>query len=112
MDEVGGMGFDALGGLLRIVGELVAHVDLVAGDAPVAMTAGPALLMEVQVDAVAGVAGVAGPDLDAGAWGAGKDADSVTLVVRAVDVIGLVEGAMRLVRHVLDLFVGGDGAVE
>ena len=79
MDEVGGVGFDALGGLLGIVGLLVAHVDLVAGDAPVAMTAGPALFVEVEVDAVAGVAGVAGPDLDAGAGIAGEDGGGVAL---------------------------------
>ena len=77
MDEVGGVGFGALGGFLRVVGLLVAHVDLGAGDAPVAMTAGPAFFVEVEVDAVAGVAGVAGPDLDSGAGVAGKDGGGV-----------------------------------
>ena len=72
---------------------LVAHVDLGAGDAPVAMTAGPALFVEVEVDGVAGVAGVAGPDLDAGAGVAGEDGGGVTLVVGAVDVVGLVEAS-------------------
>ncbi len=103
MDEVGGVGFGALGGLLRVVGLLVAHVDVGAGDAPVAMTAGPALLVEVEVDAVAGIAGVAGPDLDAGAGVAREDGGGVTLVVGAVDVVGLVEGAMVGVGHLLGL---------
>ena len=62
-----------------------------AGDAPVAMTAGPALFVEVEVVAVAGVAGVAGPDLDAGAGVAREDGGGVALVVGAVDVVGLVE---------------------
>src|SRR5271170_4663209 len=111
MDEVGGVGLYALCGLLGIVGELVAHVDFGAGDAPVAMTAGPALFVEVEVDAVAGVAGLAGPDLDAGARVAGKDGGGVALVVGAVDVVGLVERAMIFVGHALDLLVGGNGAV-
>src|SRR5207302_11289781 len=89
MDEVGGVGFDALGGLLGVIGELVAHVDFVAGDAPVAMTAGPALFMEIEIDSVAGIASVAGPDLNTGAWVAGEDGGGVTLIVRAGDMIGL-----------------------
>ena len=111
MDEVRGVGLDALGGLLRVVGELVAHVDLGAGDAPVAVTAGPALFVEVEVDAVAGISGVSGPDLDAGAGVAGEDGGGVTLVVWTVDVVGLVERAVVAVGHLLDGCVGGDFAV-
>ena len=80
---MGGVGFDALGGLLRAVGLLVAHVDVWAGDAPVAMAAGPALFVEVEVVAVAGVAGVAGPDLEAGAGVAGEDGGGVALAGEA-----------------------------
>src|SRR5271170_4073630 len=112
MNEVGGVAFDALCGLLGVVGQLVAHVDLWAGDSPVAMTARPALLVEVEVDTVAGIAGLAGPDLDAGAGVAREDGGGVTLIVGAVNVVGLVEGAMIAVRHALGLLVGGNGAVE
>jgi len=101
MDEVGGVRFDALGGLLRVVGLLVSHADFGAGDAPVAMTAGPAFLVEVEVDAVAGVAGVSGPDLEAGVGVAGKDGGGVLFGGGAVDVVGLVEGAVGLVGDAL-----------
>ena len=83
LDVVGGVGPDALGGVVGVVGLLVGHVDLGAGDAPVAMSAGPALFVEVEVGGVAGVAGVAGPDLDAGAGVAGKDGGGVRVVVLA-----------------------------
>src|SRR5271170_2432413 len=101
MDEVGGVGLDALGCFLRVVGLLVVHVDPWAGDAPVAMPAGPAFFMEVEVDAVAGVAGVSGPDLEAGVGIAGKDGSGVLFGVGAVDVVGLVEGAVGLVGETL-----------
>jgi len=112
MDEVCGVCFGALCCLLGVVGELVAHVYLGAGDTPVAMTAGPALLVKVEIDAVPWIAGFAGPDLDAGAGVAGEDGGGVTLIVGAVDVVGLVEGAMVAVRHSLGLFIGWDGSVE
>ena len=102
MDEVRGMGFDTLGGEVGIVGLLVGHVDVRAGDGPVAMTAGPALLVEVEVVAVAGIAEVAGPDLDAGGGVAGEDCGRVRLFFRgvgAVDVVGLVEAAVAAVSH-------------
>ncbi len=108
---VGGVVFDAGDGFLRVVGELVAHVYLGAGDAPVAVTAGPALFVEVEVDAVAGVSGVSGPYLNAGAGVAGEDGGGVTLVVGAVDEVGLVERAVVAVGHLLDGGVGGDCAV-
>ncbi len=113
MDEVGGVGLGALGGAGGVVGLLVGHVDVGAGDGPVAMTAGPALLVEVEVVAVAGIAEVAGPDLGAGAGVAGEDGDGVLWasgVWSAVDVVGLVEAAIVVVGHGL---VGGadDGAV-
>ena len=60
---------------LDLVRLLVGHVHAGSGHAPVAMPAGPALLVEVQVGAFAGVADIAGPDLDAGARVAGKDGD-------------------------------------
>ena len=79
MDEVGGVGLGALGGAGGIVGLLVGHVDVGAGDGPVAMTAGPAFLVEVEVVAVAGIAEVAGPDLGTGAGVAGEDGGGVVL---------------------------------
>src|ERR1700722_19858935 len=116
MDEVGGVGFGALGCELRIVELLVAHVGSGACDAPVAVTAGPALLVKVEVDAVAGIAGVAGPDLDAGAWIAREDRGGVALcfdsTVGAVDVVGLVERTVRSAGHLLGLGIAGEGAVE
>ncbi len=111
MDEVRGVGLDPFGCLLRIVGQLVSHIDLGAGDAPVAMTAGPALLVEVQVDTVTGISGLSGPDLDSGAWVARKDCRRVALVVRTVDVVGLIERPMVFVGHALGLLVGRDSAV-
>ncbi len=112
MDEVGGVGLGALGGKSGVVGLLVGHVDLGAGDGPVAMTAGPALLVEVEVVAVAGIAELAGPDLGAGAGVAGEDGGGMLLLfgrVGAVDVVRLVEAAIVVVGHGL---VGGvdDGA--
>ena len=35
-----------------------------------------------------------------------------TLIVGAVDVVGLVERAVWLVRHLLERLFAGDGAVE
>ena len=84
VDEVGGVGLGALGGESGVVRLLVGHVDVGAGDAPVAMAAGPALFVEVEVVAVAGVAGVAGPDLEAGAGVAGEDGGGVLLVCGSV----------------------------
>ncbi len=111
VDEVGGVGLGALDGAGGVVGLLVGHVDAGAGDGPVTMTAGPALLVEVEVVAVAGVAEVARPDLGAGAGVAGKDGGGMALlfgVVGAVDVIGLVEAAMVALSHGL---VGTEGNV-
>ena len=102
MDEVGGVDLGTLGGAGRVVGLLVGHVDVGAGDGPVAMTAGPALLVEVEIVAVAGIAEVARPDLSAGGGVAGKDGDGVLLGVGgvgAVDVVGLVEAAIVVVGH-------------
>ena len=58
-DEVAGVLAGTLGGLVRPVDVLVADVDSRAGDLPVAVAAGKALFMEVEVVGVAGVAGVA-----------------------------------------------------
>ena len=62
-DKVRGVALDAGLGVMRVVGFLAFHVDVRAGDAPVAMAARPAFLVEVAVVAVAGIAEVAGPDL-------------------------------------------------
>jgi hypothetical protein len=97
-DEVAGVFAGAVGGLVRVVDELVAHVDAGAGDLPVAMAAGKTLLVEVEVVGVGGVAGVAGPDLQAGAGIAGKDSGGEALVVGAVDEVGLVEIALGAVE--------------
>ena len=114
IDEVGGVRFGALGGLLRVIGLLVAHVDVGAGDAPVAVTAGPAFFVEVEVDLVAGVAGFAGPDLEAGAGVAGEDGGGgfgfVEAGVGAVDVVGLVEGAVGGLVEGLGVDALGDEA--
>ncbi len=71
------------------------------------MAAGPALFVEVEIDAVAGIAGLSGPDLNAGARVAREDRGGVTLVVGAIDEVGLVERAMAFVGHALGLLVGG-----
>src|ERR1700761_5983683 len=78
---------------MRVVDELVADVDAGAGDLPVAMAAGEALLVEVEVVGVAGISGVAGPNLQACAGVAGEDGSGEAFIVGAVDVIGLVEVA-------------------
>src|SRR5579875_1769528 len=97
MDEVRGVLADALEGSLGEVGLLGADFDVVAGDAPVAMTAGPALFVEVEIVLVAGVAGVSGPDLGSGTGVAREDGDRVRFfgvaAVGAIDEIGLVEAA-------------------
>ncbi len=98
MNEVRGVLADAVGSDGRDVLLLVADVDARAGHAPVAMAAGPALLVEVEIVFVAGVAGVAGPDLQTGAWIAREDGDGVGLVVGAFDVEGVIEAA--IVRRV------------
>ena len=70
-----GVGTDALGSALRIVRRLFRHVDRCAGHAPVAVTAGPALLVEVEILVIAWIARIAGPDLQAGVWVARKYSD-------------------------------------
>ena len=99
MDKVGGVGLGAFGGFRGVVGLLVAHIDAGAGDAPVAVSAGPALLVEVEVSTVAGVAGVARPDLHAGLGVPREDGGGETLVVGAIHVIRLVEAAIVVVGH-------------
>src|SRR5665213_1047486 len=93
MNEVRCVRPGALGGFVRAVGLLVVHVDLGAGHFPIAMPAGPALLVEVEVRGVARVAAFAGPYLDAGARIAREDRSSVRLVVGAIDEVGLVQAA-------------------
>jgi len=57
------------------------------------MATGPALLVEVEVVAVAGVACVSGPDLEASAWIAGEDRGRAVMCGWAADEVGLVETA-------------------
>ena len=102
----------ALGGLLRPVDELVADIDSSAGDLPVAMAAGKALLVEVEVVGVAGIAGVSGPDLQAGAGIAGKDGGGDVFVVGSVDVVGLVDAALWLVRDLFELGIARQAALR
>src|SRR5215472_4161842 len=85
---------DALGSGGGDVGHLVADVDAGTGDAPITVTAGPALLVEVEVVLVAGVAVLSGPDLQAGARVAREDGNGLALVVGAFDVEGMVETAV------------------
>jgi hypothetical protein len=59
LDEVGSVRLDALCGLVRIIGLLVGNVDLCVGDAPVAVAAGPALFVKVEVVPVTRIAVVA-----------------------------------------------------
>jgi hypothetical protein len=76
------------------------------------MAAGPALLVKVEVAAVAGVAVVAGPDLDPGARVTRKDGRGIALVVRTIYVIGLIETTIVVVRHWLFAVVGDLAAEE
>src|SRR4051812_29003050 len=91
VNEVSGVGPGTFGCLLRVVGLLRAHIDAWTGNAPISMPAGPALLVEIEVDGIAGIAGVARPDLEAGARIAGKDGGCEALVVGAIDIVGLVK---------------------
>ena len=107
-DEVLRVALSAGGGFVGEVRLLVAHVDTRASDAPVAVSSGPTLFVEVDIVSVAGVPGVAGPHLDAGAGVAREDGDgaalgsgsrggrageSVGVSVGALDKPGVVEGA-------------------
>jgi hypothetical protein len=94
IDEVRGVLADTRRGDRGNVGLLVSHVHTGTGDAPVAMTAGPALLVEVEIVLVAGIAGVAGPDLQTGAGVARKDGDGSILFVRPFDKKRMVEAAV------------------
>src|SRR5205807_750654 len=60
---------------LRIVRLLAAQIYFCAGNPPVTMAAGPALFVEFQIIAVAGIAMLAAPDLDASAWVASEEGD-------------------------------------
>jgi len=109
-DEVCGVFFDAFGGLMRVVELLVAHVYLGASDAPVAVSAGPAFFVEVEIVAVAGVACVAGPDLYAGAWVAGENGGGVEgfqVFVGAGYEVGMVEAVVVVIGWVRTLRRGG-----
>ena len=55
--------------------------------------------MEVKVGTVAGIAVVAGPDLEAGSRIAGEGSGGVAFVVGAVDEVGLIEAARIVVGH-------------
>src|SRR5665213_1035704 len=99
MNEVRCVRLGALGGFLRAVGLLVVHVDLGAGHFPIAMPAGPALFVKVEIRGVARVAALAGPHLDAGARIARENRGGVLLVVGAVDEVGLVQAAGLLVHE-------------
>ena len=99
---------------LRVVGLLVAHVDVGAGDAPVAMTAGPALFVEVEVGADRRGSRMS-PDQT---WRPVRGSRGKTVVamrfveagVGAVDVVGLVEGALRVSAEGFGVDAVGDEA--
>ena len=126
LDEVAGVLADALGGLLGIVGMLAGDVDGIAGDLPVAMAAGEAFFVEVEVTGIAGIAVFGGPDLGGGLGIAGKDGgwgkaafgDGGRLVAAGIDVERMVERtggagcASRILSGVLDQVGIGEEEVD
>ena len=59
---------------------------------PIAMTAGPALLVKIKIDSVAGVPRIAGPDLEAGARITGKNIGTMLTSARSIDDVRAIDG--------------------
>ena len=97
------------GRALRAVGCLEGEIGLGMGDLPVTVAAGPALLMEVEVVAVAGIALVAAPDLETGFGVTREGRDRMSAGKGSIDVIGVVVSAAPGERY-LDGRGGSDRA--
>src|SRR5882757_7315256 len=76
------------------------------------MSTRPALLVKVDVVWITGVARLSAPDLNSGAWIAREYGSGISLVVGAVDVIGLVERTVITVRQFDRLGIAWDAAVQ
>src|SRR5205807_9544641 len=75
---------------LGMVGGLIAKIHLGAGHLPIAMSAGPALLMEVEVRSFAGIAMLPAPHLHAGARITSEKCDASLLALGSIGVVGVI----------------------
>ena len=107
LDEVVGVRREGAGDGGALVRELVAEVEARVRDAPVAVAARGALLVELEVAPVAGIADLAGPDLLRRERVSREDADA--LAVRGANRVDAV-GRRAALRQVDLAPVGGDDA--
>ena len=90
-----------------MVGSLVAQIDLGTGHLPIAMSAGPAFFVEVEIRSLAGISLVAAPNLHTGSGIAGEKCHRLLPAPRSAGVIGVVERPGQLIFDVLK----GDGHI-
>src|SRR5438309_11733585 len=89
--KVSGVLAGALLGHSREIRLLITQIDFGPGDAPVAVTTRPALLMELEIVGIAGITMLAAPHLDSGARIAGEKPYLRSAGVGSVSIIRAVE---------------------
>src|SRR3569623_1773332 len=76
------------------------------------MPASPALLMEVEGDSIARIPGLTGPNLDAGTGIPREDGGSKAIIVRAINIIRLIERSISCMGHGDRLLIRRNGSIQ
>src|SRR5258707_8852675 len=94
--KVFGMLAHLLASNLRTIRQFRAQIDLVAGDAPIPMSTGPAFLVELQVVRISGITMVAAPYLNPRPRIAGVKRD-MSVAVRRFGIVRAIKVFLRTV---------------